>query len=311
MTDTNGDSLGTIKYYPYGSTRSGSVPTDKKFTGQRLDDTGLYYYNARYYDAGIGRFISPDTIVPSPANPQAYNRYSYVLNNPLRYIDPSGHVVTINGIDITDIDYLLLNTELLMMVAGSDILSDTIASERYKAYSILRTVTPNLTSMIERSSRKFSINWKNMTNIGEFNELANGNGEINISSTYKGYDSRVLAAMQGHELFHGAVCIAGIDSKNYSNEGFAYSLEANIAIKLGVESKMYDIHQHIMMFHVINPFDEWSVLDANMELAGQFLYGMGYKRNNVFAYKTWPGIFASKANDMIGLAQSVWVKMDE
>jgi len=38
------------------------VPTDKKSTGQRLDDTGLYYHGARYYDAGIGRFISADII---------------------------------------------------------------------------------------------------------------------------------------------------------------------------------------------------------------------------------------------------------
>jgi RHS repeat-associated protein len=67
------------------------VPTDKQFTGQRLDGTGLYYYNARYYDPIIGRFISADTIVPNPANPQAFNRYSYCLNNPLKYIDPSGH----------------------------------------------------------------------------------------------------------------------------------------------------------------------------------------------------------------------------
>jgi RHS repeat-associated protein len=91
MTDVSGDSTGTIKYYPYGSTRSGSVSTDKKFTGQRLDGTGLYYYNARYYDAGIGRFISADTVVPSPMNPQDFNRYSYALNNPLKYVDPSGH----------------------------------------------------------------------------------------------------------------------------------------------------------------------------------------------------------------------------
>ena len=42
-------------------------------------------------DAGIGRFISPDTVVPNPANPQSLNRYSYVLNNPLKYTDPSGH----------------------------------------------------------------------------------------------------------------------------------------------------------------------------------------------------------------------------
>jgi len=91
MTDTNGDSLGTIKYYPYGGARSGDVPTDKKFTGQRLDSTGLYYYGARYYDPEIGRFISADTVVPNPANPQSLNRYTYCFNNPLKYIDPTGH----------------------------------------------------------------------------------------------------------------------------------------------------------------------------------------------------------------------------
>jgi len=90
MTSANGTSLGTISYSPFGSTRSGSVPTDIKFTGQRLDATGLYYYGARYYDSNIGRFISPDPIVQSPANPQNLNRYSYVLNNPLKLVDPTG-----------------------------------------------------------------------------------------------------------------------------------------------------------------------------------------------------------------------------
>jgi RHS repeat-associated protein len=56
-----------------------------------LDDTGLYYYGARYYDAEIGRFISADSIVPDPMNPQAFNRYSYVLNNPVKYTDPTGY----------------------------------------------------------------------------------------------------------------------------------------------------------------------------------------------------------------------------
>jgi hypothetical protein len=52
---------------------------------------GLYFYNARWYDAGLGRFIQADTIVLDPGNPQSVNRYSYVLNNPLKYSDPSGH----------------------------------------------------------------------------------------------------------------------------------------------------------------------------------------------------------------------------
>ena len=90
-TSSNGTVVSSIKYFPFGSTRSGSVSTPEKFTGQRLDSTGLYYYGARYYDPTIGRFISPDSIIPDPANTQAFNRYSYAFNNPLKYIDPSGH----------------------------------------------------------------------------------------------------------------------------------------------------------------------------------------------------------------------------
>jgi RHS repeat-associated protein len=92
-TDSSGTVSSTISYFSFGAIRSstGTSPTDKKFTGQRLDNTGLYYYNARYYDPAIGRFISADTIVTNPANPQSLNRYSYCLNNPLKYTDPTGH----------------------------------------------------------------------------------------------------------------------------------------------------------------------------------------------------------------------------
>jgi RHS repeat-associated protein len=54
-------------------------------------DLGLIYMNARYYLPEVGRFISPDTLVPDPGNPQSHNRYSYVLNSPVNYTDPSGH----------------------------------------------------------------------------------------------------------------------------------------------------------------------------------------------------------------------------
>jgi hypothetical protein len=55
----------------------------------------LYNYDARLYDPVIGRFISPDSIVPAPFNPQSLNRYSYVLNNPLMYTDPSGQTMSV------------------------------------------------------------------------------------------------------------------------------------------------------------------------------------------------------------------------
>ena len=131
------------------------------YTGQRRDETGLLFYNARYYDPAIGRFISSDTVVPGnasggmdgvalrpltvafhepgfisklnqenqfgpwytlsddarqqvgsswgPSNPQALNRYSYVLNNPMRWTDPSGHVKSTRAtfkVDPNDIDRL-------------------------------------------------------------------------------------------------------------------------------------------------------------------------------------------------------------
>jgi RHS repeat-associated protein len=80
-------------YDPHGAVRGsvGTLPTKRTYTGQLADETGLYFYNARYYAPLIGRFISADTIVPEPGNPQALNRYAYSLSNPLKYIDPSGH----------------------------------------------------------------------------------------------------------------------------------------------------------------------------------------------------------------------------
>ena len=69
------------------------MPTDRQYTGQINDvEIGLYFYQARYYDGALGRFIQADSIVPSPQEPQSYNRYAYTLNNPLKYTDPTGHL---------------------------------------------------------------------------------------------------------------------------------------------------------------------------------------------------------------------------
>ena len=59
--------------------------------GKHLDDFGLINMNGRVYDPLLGRFLSPDNHIQAPGNPQNYNRYSYVLNNPLKYTDPSGY----------------------------------------------------------------------------------------------------------------------------------------------------------------------------------------------------------------------------
>lgn len=92
-TDAGGAKVARVLYYPYGEERyrEGTLQTDYQFTGQRREGFGLYDYQARFYDPYLNRFISPDTIVPNPANPQSLNRFAYVYNNPLKYTDPTGH----------------------------------------------------------------------------------------------------------------------------------------------------------------------------------------------------------------------------
>jgi RHS repeat-associated protein/uncharacterized repeat protein (TIGR01451 family) len=118
-TSSSGALLQTQEYDPWGKVRSGGITsTDLNFTGQRLDDTGLLYYNARMYDPVLARFISADSVIPgsgpltvtlhdsvekaawsggggAPNNPQDLNRYAYTLNNPLNATDPTGHIIDV------------------------------------------------------------------------------------------------------------------------------------------------------------------------------------------------------------------------
>ena len=74
---------------------SGDAPagdTKYRYTSKELDvETGLYFYGARYYNALLGRFISPDPVPPSAGDPQTLNRYAYARNNPIFFHDPSGY----------------------------------------------------------------------------------------------------------------------------------------------------------------------------------------------------------------------------
>jgi RHS repeat-associated protein len=102
LSDESGQPAGDrVAYLPYGGVRLGSasaLPTDYTFTGQRNEaGLGLMHYGARFYSPRLGRFVSADSIVPEPGEPQTLNRYAYVQNNPVQYTDPSGHYITLYG----------------------------------------------------------------------------------------------------------------------------------------------------------------------------------------------------------------------
>ena len=75
----------------YGPDDQPELLLGRGYTGhEHLPWFGLVNMNARLYDPAVGRFLSPDPIVQAPDNTQNFNRYSYCMNNPLRYVDPLG-----------------------------------------------------------------------------------------------------------------------------------------------------------------------------------------------------------------------------
>ncbi|WP_155722119.1 RHS repeat domain-containing protein, partial [Leptospira santarosai] len=94
VLDDEGNTLSQIQYQPYGETfvQRGDLNFSPKYNSQELDrESGFYFYNARYYDPGIARFTSADTLIPDEHNSQGWNRFAYVYNNPIGAKDPTGH----------------------------------------------------------------------------------------------------------------------------------------------------------------------------------------------------------------------------
>jgi RHS repeat-associated protein len=86
----------TYRYSAFGDieTQTGTTTNSYLYTGQQFDSsTGLYSLRARYYDAAVGRFLSRDTWAIDRQNPMELNRYVYAAGNPVRWGDPSGHLI--------------------------------------------------------------------------------------------------------------------------------------------------------------------------------------------------------------------------
>ena len=111
ITDTSGIEIERMAFAPFGSRRQANWENsdavfeaslaDKTFDNttrgftdhEHLDAVGFIHMNGRMYDPQIGRFVSPDDYVQFPEFSQSYNRYSYVLNNPLTHTDESGELI--------------------------------------------------------------------------------------------------------------------------------------------------------------------------------------------------------------------------
>lgn len=120
VTDESGVLDEKVSYMPYGAVKehTGSGST-YLFTDQEFDpESGLYYYDARYYNAELTRFTQADTVIQNVYNPQNLNEYAYVMNNPVKYTDPSGNTISRTGHSIG-----------LLVTYGQQHYSDSVTGE--------------------------------------------------------------------------------------------------------------------------------------------------------------------------------------
>ncbi|HEY3358302.1 MAG TPA: RHS repeat-associated core domain-containing protein, partial [Polyangia bacterium] len=103
ISDISGHSVRTFEYAPFGKllTTSGTLTDTHRFTGQEADDeSGLMFYQARFYDPELGRFVQPDQFLPDGNFSQALDPYAYAYNSPINYVDPSGHAPLVAAIAV-------------------------------------------------------------------------------------------------------------------------------------------------------------------------------------------------------------------
>jgi RHS repeat-associated protein len=94
LVDSNGNERNSYSYDAFGNitTYTEQVENRFRYTGEQNDAiTGQYYLRARYYDPAMGRFMNEDTYGGQIDDPQSINLYTYCYNNPVKYIDPTGH----------------------------------------------------------------------------------------------------------------------------------------------------------------------------------------------------------------------------
>ncbi|MDD3626783.1 MAG: RHS repeat-associated core domain-containing protein [bacterium] len=177
ITDVNGNIEEHNKYEPFGDIiwSESYIDTDNnyKFTGKERDkESNLDYFNARYLDTKLGRFIKADVLWGNIYNPQCLNRYVYCINNPIKYLDKEGLKpnIEISQEDLTKkieqyksaesfVEILdIISKEEDFSLKG-DVLRDTLTEQDIEPHKMLKELVEQVV-LIEKTGQDITINSK-------------------------------------------------------------------------------------------------------------------------------------------------------
>ena len=226
VTDAGKRTLGEHDYYPYGVTPTKAYQEElnpgtphidpMRYAGHQRDFLGylnventdyLDYMHARYYDPKLGRFLSVDPVLDvknAIKRPQMWNRYAYVLNNPLRFTDPTGRYVcrgTARECAVIDAAIAGMKTAAAGLEEGSDQrvkLEKAIAFFGNKGQTNGVYVRTDLTQLVAAATRTDGLITMVRVNLDYmmFQSSTGKNGSVYATE---------MSAIMGHEAGHGVI----------------------------------------------------------------------------------------------------------
>jgi RHS repeat-associated protein len=150
-TDIEGKAQERFDYDPFGQVLGGSTQRNKHtFTGKESEDNiGLFYFNARWMDASVGRFTQVDPVVGDAFNTQDWNQYAYVGNDPINMIDPTG---------MWSWSEIAQDVEIYVKAAASAVSAGVCGIAQAVADAWQGSPDPNSSARIETSVTKSGVN---------------------------------------------------------------------------------------------------------------------------------------------------------
>jgi len=205
VTDSSGQPTFESDYKPFGQEANATGTEKYAFTGQYSEsDIGLYYFSARWYDASLGRFISEDPLKGSMLSSQSQNPYVYCMNNPLRYVDPTGMACQHEFQNGEWVD-LYENGKIVVSQATGEILEN--------AYGSLDNISERLQNLLATGS-PFVWEWSDAQHtsakwIAKFGEVItnlsgitiNFKGGNSISDTWKNMEFKVAPGLTPNDYY--------------------------------------------------------------------------------------------------------------